>query len=189
MEDILRNIRLHIQTLCKEKEQVLIAIDGRCGAGKTTLADRLQQTIECNVIHMDDFFLRPEQRTIERMNKAGENVDDERFEQEVLRPLQLKQAFFYRPYDCKTQKLQSGIYVRPRQVNIMEGSYRCHPNLSPYYDLKIFLTVDRKLQLQRIAGRNGGVSIELFREKWIPLEENYFLTYDIEKTCDLSFQT
>lgn len=44
---------------------LLIAIDGRCGAGKTTLAQRLQQELGGRVFHMDDFFLRPVQRTAE----------------------------------------------------------------------------------------------------------------------------
>ena len=47
---------------------LLIAIDGRCGAGKTTLAQRLQQELGGRVFHMDDFFLRPEQRTAARRN-------------------------------------------------------------------------------------------------------------------------
>ena len=46
---------------------LLIAIDGRCGAGKTTLPQRLQQELGGRVFHMDDFFLRPVQRTAERL--------------------------------------------------------------------------------------------------------------------------
>ena len=63
---------------------VLVALDGRCGAGKTTLARRLQTELGCRVFHMDDFFLRPEQRTAERLARPGENVDHERFLAEVL---------------------------------------------------------------------------------------------------------
>lgn len=38
------------------KEPLLIAIDGRCTAGKTTLASIVKEKINCNVIHMDHFF-------------------------------------------------------------------------------------------------------------------------------------
>lgn len=39
-----------------DKASMLIAIDGRCAAGKTTLAALLKKEINCNIIHMDDFF-------------------------------------------------------------------------------------------------------------------------------------
>lgn len=37
------------------KESFIMAIDGRCAAGKTTLAGQLKKVCECNVVHMDDF--------------------------------------------------------------------------------------------------------------------------------------
>lgn len=37
------------------KEVRIIAIDGRCAAGKTTLAARLVKELGGDVIHMDDF--------------------------------------------------------------------------------------------------------------------------------------
>ena len=33
----------------------ILAIDGRCASGKTTLANELSQSLSCNVVHMDDF--------------------------------------------------------------------------------------------------------------------------------------
>ena len=42
-----------------DKPRILVAIDGRCGSGKTTLAAALQEMLQCPVVHMDDFFLRP----------------------------------------------------------------------------------------------------------------------------------
>ena len=49
-----------IHALAAVQPRVLVAIDGRCAAGKTTLAASLQAQLGCNVFHMDDFFLRPE---------------------------------------------------------------------------------------------------------------------------------
>lgn len=59
----------------QNRSPFLIAIDGRCAAGKTTFAEKLSSIMECSVIHMDHFFLRPEQRTKERLAQAGGNVD------------------------------------------------------------------------------------------------------------------
>lgn len=40
--------------------QVVIAIDRRCGSGKAALDLLLQEIYDCNLLHMDDFFLQPE---------------------------------------------------------------------------------------------------------------------------------
>ena len=66
------------------KEPLLIAIDGRCAAGKTTTASLVKEKINCNIIHMDSFFLQPWQRTKERLDEPGGNVDYERVKKEVL---------------------------------------------------------------------------------------------------------
>ena len=75
-----------IRALLDRQARVIAAIDGRCGAGKSTLAAQLQAQLSCRVFHMDDFFLRPEQRTAARLAQPGENVDHERFLSEVLQP-------------------------------------------------------------------------------------------------------
>ena len=51
------------------KSPFLLAIDGRCAAGKTTLTTELAEQWDCNVIHMDDFYLPFRDRTPERMEK------------------------------------------------------------------------------------------------------------------------
>jgi uridine kinase len=181
-------IESKIKLLLQEKRSILIAIDGRCAAGKTTLAARLQEQCECNVIHMDHFFLRPEQRTAERMNTPGGNVDHERFLKEVLLPLSRREPFSYRAYDCKIQELTEAIQIDLKPVNIIEGSYSCHPSLYKYYDLTVFLTIDEEEQMCRIQCRNGPKAATQFREKWIPLEEDYFSAYPIAEYCDLQFQ-
>ena len=47
-----------VKLLC-EKESVIVAIDGRCASGKTTLASLLGSTVDCNIVHADSFFLLP----------------------------------------------------------------------------------------------------------------------------------
>lgn len=39
----------------QNRSPFLIAIDGRCAAGKTTFAEKLSSIMECSVIHMDHF--------------------------------------------------------------------------------------------------------------------------------------
>jgi len=176
-----------INRLSASGRPLLIAIDGRCASGKTTLAAQLQAACSCSVIHMDDFFLRPSQRTKARYETPGENIDHERFLAEVLQPLHTGHTAEFCPFDCSTQAFSAPVRVEPTPIVIVEGSYSCHPNLWPYYDLKVFLTLPPEVQMARIVARDGADYAEVFRSKWIPLEEQYFQTYQLEDRCDLSF--
>lgn len=168
------------------KEPVIVAIDGRCGSGKTTLAARLQDELSGAVFHMDDFFLRPEQRTDESLSQPGGNVDHERFLAEVLLPLrQSEGAFSYRPYLCAQQALGAAIHTAAGRLNIVEGSYSCHPLLWEHYDLRVFLTIEPDEQLRRIEKRSGSEKAKQFRDRWIPLEERYFEAFDVQARCDM----
>ena len=73
-------------------DRIIIAIDGRCASGKSALASNLENELGCAVFHMDDFFLRPEQRTPQRYAEPGGNVDRERFWEEILEPLRISNS-------------------------------------------------------------------------------------------------
>lgn len=173
-----------IAPLLEQGRQILVAIDGNCTAGKTTLAAALEEIYECNVFHMDDFFLRPEQRTSERLNEIGGNVDYERFREEVLLPLKAGEPFSYQPYDCHSLRLKDPVWVFPKKLNIIEGSYSLHPSFSDPYDLTIFLRVSPEIQQQRILERPVFLHKRFF-EEWIPMEQRYFDGFSIPEKCDL----
>ncbi|MBD5135926.1 MAG: hypothetical protein HDT39_08195 [Lachnospiraceae bacterium] len=170
------------------KKSLLIAIDGRCAAGKTTLAALLKEETGCNVIHMDHFFLQPGQRTEERMQEPGGNVDYERVLNEVMIPLSQGLDVSYRKFDCKKMELSSSIQIHSDGVTIVEGSYSCHPTLWDFYDLRVFLSINPEEQIRRIRCRNGNEAFIQFRDRWIPLEERYFSAYNIQECCDFVFQ-
>ncbi|MBQ2308773.1 MAG: hypothetical protein II373_04265, partial [Clostridia bacterium] len=67
-----------IDRLCREKSRVVVAIEGGSASGKSTLAEMLSEIYGCSLIHMDDFFLRPEQRSEQRLSEIGGNIDRER---------------------------------------------------------------------------------------------------------------
>ena len=165
--------KAHIDALLSRQDRVIAAIDGRCTAGKTTLAAALAAHYDCNLFHMDDFFLRPEQRTAERFAQPGGNVDYERFRDEVLEPLLAGRAFSYRPFDCGAFALAGPVAVEPKGLAIVEGTYSLHPYFGDPYDLKILLTVTPELQRRRILERPAFLHRRFF-EEWIPMEERYF---------------
>lgn len=165
------------------KERITVAIDGPCGSGKTTLAEALSRELDCPVIHVDEFFLRPEQRTPARLSEPGGNMDRERFLAEVLIPLKEGKDFTYSPFSCRTMSLAAPVAVKASPVTIVEGSYACHPDLREFYDLRLFLTVDPAEQLRRLALRDGDGYLPVFKEKWIPLEKLYHEKCAVREAC------
>lgn len=184
MEEIFSCLRKRIDDLLKTGKQIVIAIDGSCAAGKTTLAAVLEKEYDCNVFHMDDFFLRPEQRTAARYAQPGGNVDYERFQEEVLLPLKKGGAFSYCPFSCKTFTLSDAVEITPKQLNIVEGTYSLHPCFEDPYDLRIFLSVDPQLQKERILHRPPHL-VERFFTDWIPMEKRYFDFFQIQECADI----
>jgi len=186
MNEIAVCLKPHIDSLLAKGAPVIIAIEGNCTAGKTTLAAVLEKEYDCNVFHMDDFFLRPEQRTPERYAQPGGNVDYERFQMEVLERIRKGNAFSYRPFDCGTFTLTGDVAVSPKQLNIVEGTYCLHPYFGDVYDLKVFLSVGTKLQAERINQRPAFLRRRFF-EEWIPMETVYFDHFQIRQRCDFVF--
>ena len=183
---MIEQIQAQLAPLLAGQKTVTVAIDGNCGAGKTTLAGQLSRLYDCNLVHMDDFFLRPEQRTPERYEEIGGNVDYERFREEVLLPLQSGSPFSYRPFDCKTLTLSEPVPVIPKQLTIIEGSYSMHPYFGDPYDLKILLAVTPDLQRRRIQMRPEHLQ-EQFFSRWIPMENRYLEHFRIRESCHLIF--
>lgn len=162
-----------------------VVIDGGSASGKSTLAALLSRVYDCNVFHMDDFFLRPEQRTPERYAEPGGNVDRERFLEEVLLPLRAGQDVTYRRFDCGSMSLMAAITVPAKKLNVIEGSYSLHPALRSQDQLSVFLKICPQKQIERVLKRNGPQVAQQYRERWIPLENKYLAAFHPDEQCDL----
>jgi uridine kinase len=178
-----------IDYLMQADGSVTVAIDGKSGGGKSTLSALLSEIYDCNIFHMDDFFLRPELKTEERLNEIGGNVDYVRFKDEVIKGLKSKSEFRYQLYDCSKKALGEFISAVPKKLNIIEGVYSMHPTLINNYDLKIFLNISDKKQSSRILKRNGEFMHKRFINEWIPLENRYFNDMKIREQSDLVYNT
>ena len=174
-----------IDRLTAERSRVLVAIEGGSASGKTTLGELLQNVYGCPVFHMDDFFLRPEQRTEARFTQPGGNVDRERFLEEVLIPLREGRPVDYRRFDCATFTIAPPQRIKAGTLNIVEGAYSMHPDLAPYYDLSVFLPISAEKQRERILKRNAPAHAKQFFDRWIPFEQRYFDALDVRNRCDL----
>lgn len=171
------------------KEPFILAIDGMCGSGKTSLAKELSNIYNCNVFHMDDFYLPFELRTKERLEQPGGNVHYERFKEKVLVPLLKQEPVTYAPYQCSTGSYGETRIIDFKNINIVEGSYSLHPFFNQVYDCKVFLTINETVQIERIHKRSGEEKLRQFLDKWIPMENKYFTELHIQSISDLVMDT
>lgn len=176
---------------CPDGEKIppiIIGIDGRCGSGKTSLAGLISQVFSCSVLHMDDYYLPLDRRPANWRELPGGNIDFLRFREEALLPAASGETVLYRPYHCGTNAFRETEELLPGRLFVVEGSYSHHPLLAAQYSRKIFLTCGRAEQRERLKKREGS-HFHAFEEQWIPMEENYFRQYEIEKNSDFIIDT
>lgn len=133
---------------------VLVALDGRCGSGKTTLAAQLARQFPQSItVHTDDFYLPPASRVANWEQIPCANMDLERLCAQVLTPARAGQAIPYRAYSCRAGAYLPEQCFAPQPLVIVEGSYSCHPTLADCYDLKVFVTCSKEEQARRLLAR------------------------------------
>ena len=113
---------------------VLVALDGRCGSGKTTLAAQLARQFPQSItVHTDDFYLPPASRVANWEQIPCANMDLERLRAQVLTPARAGQVISYRAYSCRAGAYLPEQCFTPQPLVIVEGSYSCHPTLADCY--------------------------------------------------------
>ena len=165
------------------KKSVIVAIEGSSASGKTTFGNILKDIYDCNLFHMDDFFLQPHQRTKERFDTPGGNIDSERFLEEILIPLNKNQDVNYHKFRCSDMMLEKQNTVVFKSITIIEGAYSMHPDFQKYYDISAFLDISEGSQKERILKRNPDMADRFFGT-WIPLEHKYFDAFGIKEKCN-----
>ena len=187
INDVFETLRIAVGEKLDANKKVALAIDGCAASGKTTLGEMLSDYFDAPVVHTDDFFLRPFQRTGERYATPGGNIDYERFSSEVLPHIFAHDAFEYRKFDCGKMALGDSVRIHENDLIIVEGTYACHEKFIDSYNIKAMLTINEKEQRRRILLRSGAARLADFEEKWIPLEKEYFSRCSVADKCDFVF--
>ena len=173
----------------------LVAVDGRCGSGKTGFSRIVEQLIPGwkHVAHMDDLYLPWEQRPENWMEVPAGNMDLERLRREILLPVHSGEPMTYPPFLPAGPVLDDYgeiVEIDPDDVELIlvEGTYSQHPSVARYYDFKIFLTCEKEEQTRRLQAREGDY-FPTFDRVWRALEEKYFAACGTEGAADLVVDT
>lgn len=168
--------------LTNQPEGTIIAIEGKCGSGKTTMVNNLLNTMPFTRIPMDDFFLPPARRTMKRLGEIGGNIDYLRV-LKLLEELKTNSSSIitYRRYDCQTNKF-SLVTIPRRNIIVLEGVYSYHPAFRLLIDKLVYLDVDDFTQDLRLRKRDNYLS---YVNNWIVLENIYYNHENIKYLSDI----
>ncbi len=166
----------------KNGKYYLVAIDGRGGAGKTTLTEYVTKILpNFTVINGDDYF-EPDENTI-----AFGSFNDERFHNDVVSHLQKhERSIAYRPYDWHKTP-----HITERQLTIGDGLI-IERNLifavDLDWDIKIWVEAPADLALQRGQERDEMPLEQGYRswkEVWQPAEDAHIKKFRPLETSDI----
>jgi uridine kinase len=151
----------------------IVAIDGRGGAGKSSLANRLAaEWPRAHVIEMDDFYLptalRPDSPT-----EPGAKYDLQRVIDQVLLPVGEGRPINFQRYDWDNDKLAEWQALAACAYVILEGVYSSSARLRPFLDFAIWVETPFDVRLARGLARDGESMRETWTQVWMPAEEDY----------------
>jgi len=138
-----------------------VGIDGLSCAGKTTFAGRLAQALGGDVVHGDDMS-RPRQPLWEH----------ERFVTEVYGPVLATGSATYRRWHWTSEEPGEQLAVTRAPV-IVEGIHVTDEVVAVPWDVRVWVTVDEDVRVERAKEREGGARWECWSTNWMPQEAAY----------------
>ena len=158
---------------------ILVALDGRSAAGKSTLAAAVAPLVDAVVIDGDDFYSGGSADQWNAMS-AAEKVShciDWRRQRAVLEKLATGEAAFWHPYDWEADDgtlEQTPVLCEPASVVILDGAYSARPELADLFDLRVLLDAPAGLRRERLIEREGEDYREEWNARWDEAEQWYF---------------
>lgn len=153
---------------------VVVAVDGRSGAGKTTLADRLSSVLSCPVIHMDDIY-----PGWDGLTEAVDTLADD-----VLQPIAENRPAQHRLWNWNTGEYDGWADVPAESLMIVEGCGSGSRACAPYLSLIVWVEAPRELRKARGIARDG----ETFRpywDRWAEQEDSLFALEHTPERADV----
>jgi len=147
----------------------LIAIDGRAGAGKTTLAASFYEELSADktvaVIHMDDLYNGWENALSERLTQTLESI---------VKSHQSKVAFEIDIFNWQSMSFDSKRVIHPVDILILEGVGAGQKVVRDAGATFYWLDIDAEVGIQRVLNRDGN-QIASQMKQWQIAQEIHFL--------------
>ena len=170
-----------IETTPARNTTRLVAIDGRGGAGKSSLARRLKARLDrAAVVEVDDFWLPGETRPGRAVviENPGSDYDWERLRDQVIVALSEGGPARYQRYDWGSDTLAEWHDIEPGGTVIVEGVFSTRKALSHLYDVRVWVETDPEVCLRRGIERDGETHRDLWENEWMKAYERYIENCD-----------
>lgn len=133
----------------------IILIDGRSGAGKTTLAYEIAESLGATVVHLDDVY-PGWGGLVEGRNHV---IDD------VIRPIRSGLPGHLATWDWARNAPGARRAVAPAEIVVVEGCGISTPESRLLADTYIWVDAPTQVRVARVAQRDGMETLEHF-EAW-----------------------
>jgi uridine kinase len=134
-----------------------VGIGGRGGAGKSTLARRIDGA---QVVSTDEFW-------------DGDGFDLARLRAEVFQPLATGREARYAAWDWDARRPGGIRVVEPRGIVVVEGVCALHRMFRDDYDVRVWVEAPFETRLARGIARDGEAARATWLEVWMPREDRY----------------
>jgi len=180
--------RIH-RELAARGAPVFVGLDGRSGSGKSTLSAAFtglltEHDVSSTVIEGDDFYCGGSAATWDGRTAAvnADHVMDWRLQRDVLQAVRDRGVAEWHPFDWESGDWDADtvpLSAQPARavasdVVVLEGAYRCRPELHDLLDLRVLLDVPADRRRRQLLEREGERYRADWEARWSAAEEHYF---------------
>ncbi len=158
VEEVISKI---IELTQKKDKTILIALDGRSGTGKTTIAKYIADKLDGVEIQADNFWTGGSDDVWDKrtpQEKSDQAIDWKRMRIEVLEPLLRGKSATWHPFNWKTGigLAEEIIEASPKRFIVLDGAYSTRPELQDIIDIGILVEVpEDSNRRNRLVKREG----------------------------------
>lgn len=199
--------------LTQRTTPVFVALDGRGGCGKSTIATLVADQLNAGsngdvivtVIEGDQFFAGGSLASWDELSIADrvDRVIDWRREQALLQSLKETGSGEWHPFNWESGDWDSDkvpLKAVPERciatpVVILEGVYSARPELADLFDVRVLVKVPAHVSEERLRRREGDAYLDEWERRWSEAERHYFSSvvpaekFDIVLDLDCCFRS
>lgn len=161
----------------------IMAIDGRAGAGKTTLANELSLALSLRrtvaVVHLDEIYAGWDLALGDSLTTSLS---------QILKSISAGEPVTFAVYDWTSQQYDATREIPPCDLIIIEGVGSAQRVVRDLATASIWMDVDKETGLERVLGRDG-IAIKDQMSLWQTREEVHFLSDATRENVDFILST
>lgn len=181
-EDALASLERHATTASPPRGDVrVITIDGRAGAGKSTMAQRLSSLLDdAPIVHMDDLYRGWDDALTARLAAT--------LKDQILLPITMGKMASFRPWDWNRMEPAQPRTIPRHDYLILEGVGASQRVVRPFVSTMAWIEVNPEIGLERVLRRDSAIVADLddFTRRMRSWQGAELLHFERENTFDAS---